>query len=282
MVAKDGSHLFYRKVKFNWLDGYYRRYTFGKGIPSNLHRAVWIDNFGPIPLKHHIHHKDRDPRNNHPENLQCVEGKLHSLRSAKQSSWVGSKGNLAVLAKARKKAKPWHRTKEGIEFHRMHAKNIGFGYKPVDFPRECAQCGKNYDAHQPNGKFCSRKCKSNFRYHSGVDNENRRCSICKKCFVVNCNLSSKTCSTTCRGKAHSKSNSIKRKRMQAPLQKIGIILREARLSKNMSQAELAKRSGIGRDSISLFENGKRAIKENAAKQLAKPLRIDHVLLLVKS
>lgn len=70
--------------------------------------------------------------------------------------------------------------------------------------------------------------------------------------------------------------------MQAPLQKIGIILREARLSKNMSQAELAKRSGIGRDSISLFENGKRAIKENAAKQLAKPLRIDHVLLLVKS
>ena len=95
-------------------------------------------------------------------------------------------------------------------------------------------------------------------------------------------MPSKTCSRACSGKLYSKLSEVKRKQMQAPLQQVGKILREARLSKGMSQEELSKKSGIGRDSISLFENGKRAIKEKAAKLLAKHLKIAYRLLLVDS
>ena len=185
--------------EFIWLDGYYkRRGVWSKDKPCNLHRAVWVDHFGPIPPGHHIHHKDANRRNNHIENLQCLEGRLHLSRSAKKSTWVGSQGNLDVLKAIREKAKPWHQSKEGREFHKKHAKNIKFGYKPVSFKRKCKQCDKDYEAHQNCGVFCSRKCKSNFRYHSGVDNENRQCMFCEKYFVVNRYSETRTCGRACK------------------------------------------------------------------------------------
>lgn len=196
-IAEDESHIIYRGVKFNWFDNYYRRHTFSKGVPSNLHRAVWIDHFGPIPPGHHIHHKDRNARNNHVENLQCLEGKLHLSRSAKNSTWVGSAGNLEVLRKMREKAKSWHTSKEGRQFHSQHAKKIKFGYKLVIFKRKCDQCEKDYECNQHHGRFCSRKCKSNYRYHTGVDNENRKCTLCDKYFIVNRYSRTKTCGKPC-------------------------------------------------------------------------------------
>ncbi len=196
-IAEDESHIIYRGIKYNWFDNYYRRHTFSTGIPSNLQRAVWIDNFGPIQPKHHIHHRDGNAKNNHIENLQCLEGKLHLSRSAKKSKWVGSKGNLEVLRRMREKAKPWHRSKEGKAFHSQHAKNINFGVIRVSFARTCEQCGIDYKSCHRNGKFCSRKCKSMFRYHAGVDNENRKCKLCDKYFVVNRYSRTKTCGKPC-------------------------------------------------------------------------------------
>jgi HNH endonuclease len=197
-IAEDESHVIYRGIKFVWLDSYYKRCgAWTKDKPCNLHRAVWEANFGPIPPGHHIHHKDGNRRNNHVENLQCLDGKLHLSRTAKKNKWIGSQENLNVLAVMREMAKPWHRTKEGIKFHRKHAKDIKFGYKPVTFERKCRKCGKDYEAHQNCGRFCSRKCKSSFRYHSGVDNENRKCVICQNYFIANRYSRSKTCSRNC-------------------------------------------------------------------------------------
>lgn len=196
-IAADGSHLFYRGTMYTW-DGYYYRcqdqVSYSKGL---LHRAVWINHFGTIPKGCHIHHKDANRRDNHIENLQCLEGRLHLSRSAKKSTWVGSQENLDTLAAAREKGKSWHTSKEGIAWHTQHAKDIGLGHFRVTFPRKCEQCGNEYQSQQRQGRFCSGKCKSNFRYHAGVDNENRTCVICEKYFVINRYMSTQTCSRAC-------------------------------------------------------------------------------------
>lgn len=59
----------------------------------------------------------------------------------------------------------------------------------------------------------------------------------------------------------------------------GMVLRGARFRENMSQKELAKRSGVSQENISRIENGKRQVGEKVAKKLAKPLKIDYTLLL---
>jgi DNA-binding XRE family transcriptional regulator len=59
----------------------------------------------------------------------------------------------------------------------------------------------------------------------------------------------------------------------------GMVLRGARYRENMSQKELATRSGVSQDNISRIENGKRSIGEKVAKKLAKPLKINYKLLL---
>lgn len=59
----------------------------------------------------------------------------------------------------------------------------------------------------------------------------------------------------------------------------GMVLRGARFRESMSQKELAKRSGVSQDNISRIENGKRIVGEKVAKKLAKPLKINYLLLL---
>jgi ribosome-binding protein aMBF1 (putative translation factor) len=61
--------------------------------------------------------------------------------------------------------------------------------------------------------------------------------------------------------------------------KAGIVLRGARGRENMTQKELAKRSGVSQENISRIENGRRTIGEKLAKKLAKPLKINYLLLM---
>lgn len=67
----------YRGVRYTprKLDGYYRR-TDGNRI--FLHQQVWIDNFGPIPFGHDIHHRDHDKTNNDPGNLIALSKSDHT------------------------------------------------------------------------------------------------------------------------------------------------------------------------------------------------------------
>jgi ribosome-binding protein aMBF1 (putative translation factor) len=61
--------------------------------------------------------------------------------------------------------------------------------------------------------------------------------------------------------------------------KAGLILRGARYRENISQVQLARKSGIHQNEISKIENGKRSIGEKVAKRLAKALHIDYKLLI---
>lgn len=40
-------------------------------------RKLWLRKVGPIPLGHHIHHKDNDHTNNTIENLECLSIAKH-------------------------------------------------------------------------------------------------------------------------------------------------------------------------------------------------------------
>lgn len=59
----------------------------------------------------------------------------------------------------------------------------------------------------------------------------------------------------------------------------GMVLRGARFRENMTQKELAEKSGVSQENISRIENGKRSIGKKLAMKLAKSLKIDHELLL---
>lgn len=61
--------------------------------------------------------------------------------------------------------------------------------------------------------------------------------------------------------------------------KAGLVLRGARYREDISQKELAKRSGISQENISKIENGKRPVGIKVAKALAKALHIEANLLL---
>lgn len=60
--------------------------------------------------------------------------------------------------------------------------------------------------------------------------------------------------------------------------KAGLVLRGMRYRENMSQIELAKKSGVTQNEISNIENGKRTVGEKIAKRLAEALNFDYRLL----
>lgn len=202
-ISEDEMQIFYRGVKYNWFNNYYRRHHFSKEIPSNLHRAVWIDHFGPIPDGYHIHHKDGNRRNNHIENLQMLDQFTHLSRSAKKGGWVGSEENLKHLVDIRDKTKKWHASEEGLKWHREHGIRTWENRKTIT--NICEHCGKKYEAwFADTSKYCHNNCKSKARRKSGVDNENRQCSICQKYFVIDRYKKTKTCSRSCAAKLREK------------------------------------------------------------------------------
>ena len=61
--------------------------------------------------------------------------------------------------------------------------------------------------------------------------------------------------------------------------KAGLVLRGMRYRENMSQIELAKKSGVSQNELSKIENGKRVCGEKVAKKLANALNIDYRMLI---
>lgn len=128
---------------------------FSKG-GSRLHRDVWEHAFGPIPTGRHIHHKDSNPKNNAIWNLECIEPAEH---------WSKPKvGNKGVSAKARLAAAEWHKSPEGREWHRQHAKKAQSWTKWKREPRSCIMCGATFDAlirkSGASQKYCNELCKT--------------------------------------------------------------------------------------------------------------------------
>lgn len=131
---------------------YFQRHTKWKGTPLYLHREIWKSVHGEIPAGHEVHHRDENPLNNDISNLEC----LSTLEHRRRHPVCVDDAMRSHLASIRGKAAEWHRSEEGIAWHREHAKrSIG---KRVAKPFVCTVCGTGFESRFHAPKFCGPKC----------------------------------------------------------------------------------------------------------------------------
>ena len=113
--------------------GYYRNATTGK----LLHREVWEDNFGPIPLGHEVHHKDGNRQNCDPGNLECLTRSEHTKRHPRGFAVFGTE-------RRRRNSKRMWRDKPAKRF-------------------VCDGCGAEFESTCTRARWCGKVCSR--RYH---------------------------------------------------------------------------------------------------------------------
>jgi hypothetical protein len=167
----------------------------------SLHRRIWIEHHGSIPVGMDIHHIDGDWKNNDISNLKCVEESRHLSKHTK-ASFRNKEYRKAVEAgrqKAIKAAVAWHRSAEGKEWHSQHGKEAWIGRKK--FIVKCATCGKPFKASFKRAKHCSKSCTNRYtREHS--KRVQKKCPICGKLYQAKIADAKKTvcCGRSCGAK----------------------------------------------------------------------------------
>src|SRR3990167_472020 len=156
VVYRGKKYHRYPESKRRQLRVYFWRHDTWKAAPFALHRQIWIDNFGTIPPKHHIHHKDGNPLNNETYNLECISAFTHLSEHGKSS---GRQEHLQELARiGRESAKAWHGSDEGRAWHREHAKLVAHGDSRV---LVCAECSASYTTTVRRASiYCGKRCKA--------------------------------------------------------------------------------------------------------------------------
>lgn len=101
-----------------------------RGVES-LHREIWKFYNGPIPEGAVVHHADGNPLNNDPDNLVLMDAGDHASHHHKGQCSDAQRSHLDAI---RHLAAEWHRSDEGREWHRQHARRQGFGTRvqPAD------------------------------------------------------------------------------------------------------------------------------------------------------
>lgn len=169
-----------------------------------LHVEVWTQAHGPIPEGFEIHHRDHNRSNNALSNLELLEGSEHARHHAEERG-LGEVGRQH-LAKARELAKEWHGSEAGREWHKEQYRRTADALHARE-ERTCEECGTVFMGligKPERNRFCSNKCKTRWRYKSGVDNEERNCLVCGKPFMINKYWTTKTCSRSCGRKLQEK------------------------------------------------------------------------------
>lgn len=180
--------------------GYYLNST----LSIRLHRAVYEAVHGPIPDGFHVHHIDFDKSNNEPSNLIALSKEdHHKLHGENLTQEQLEKLRSNIIERAIPKAREWHKSNAGREWHRRHYEEIKDAFqRNAQF--RCQYCGNEY-ASRDNGcsKFCSNACKSAFRRASGIDNEIRVCHMCGGEFLANKYSDTACCSRSCANRLRS-------------------------------------------------------------------------------
>lgn len=171
-----------------------RKYYRNTKTRTDLHRYLWIVNFGEIPAGMHVHHKDKNTENNNVENLCLMKASEHIAMHSNEIDKVKLRENLEK--NARPKACEWHSSTKGREWHKLHYEKMKEKLHVVK-KYFCEYCGKEFESAKTNSRFCSNVCKSKSRRESGVDNVVKKCKFCGKEFVINKYSKTETCSKSC-------------------------------------------------------------------------------------
>ena len=167
-----------------------RYFQNAKTMSLSLHRAVWKYNMGEIPKGFHVHHRVSKKHNQFYE-LELLSMSEHLSLHAKALKRKPTK-------KCREKAIEWHKSEEGKKWHKFHyEKNKELLH--VTFERICTGCGKKFQStRKTRNVFCSAYCGVRYRKQTGVDDIERKCSICSAPFTVNKYFKKQTCSRSCK------------------------------------------------------------------------------------
>ncbi len=165
-----------------------------RGVES-LHREIWKAHHGAIPDGYDVHHRDCDTGNNDVSNYELVSRSAHrpTFHPIPDAVRLGLRRQLD---RVRPLAAAWHRSDEGLAWHREHAQHSIVGRAPVEYT--CTQCGATFQAPKSSGtRFCSNKCKSKWRRDAGLDNVKKPCERCGTPFVSNRYDKVRFCSRSC-------------------------------------------------------------------------------------
>lgn len=194
MIVYINNYAIFNNIKFkkDLKTGYYLNST----LRIRLHRYVWEFYNNKIPTGYQIHHIDYNKENNNIENLQILSIKehmqIHGKIKASDKNWLKK-----FQIKGIEKAKEWHKSKNGIIWHKKHYNNIKNKlHQTINLI--CQNCNNNFDTINIGiNKFCSNNCKSAYRRKLGVDNEERYCTNCNTKFTTNKYKKTKYCSRNC-------------------------------------------------------------------------------------
>lgn len=187
----------------NWADSrYYTPHIAQRKLGvGRLHEEVWKNHRGAIPEGYHVHHKNGDTigkANNRIRNLECLSPEDHAKHHKVKSPKVLKKLR-ANMAKATVAAVVWHGSEEGRAWHSEQSKLFWKNKSHREYT--CEQCGKSGESsRQKLPRFCSGNCSAKYRRDSGVDNEDRKCKVCKTVFTVWKYNKTETCSYACGSK----------------------------------------------------------------------------------
>lgn len=170
-----------------------KKYHYNTKLRKTLHQAIWEHHNGELPKGYHIHHIDHDALNNDLSNLKLMSAEEHLKYHASLRDKEVLRENMH---KAMLKAKEWHKSEEGREWHRKHYEKMKDKFH-IEVELICLHCGVKYKTTKKDSKFCSNKCKSAFRRKNGLDDVVKKCERCGKEFKSNKYSKTKFCSKSC-------------------------------------------------------------------------------------
>jgi hypothetical protein len=138
-----------------------------------LHREIYKDFHGPLPEGMHVHHKDENPLNNAPDNLEALIGKEHNrLHAIGRSHW--RKKSIITCKTCGKACEKSHSNKKReADFcsplccSRAATKASRKPIRKIN----CATCGREFETHIKKQKCCSKKCI--MKWHNHKDRRKR-------------------------------------------------------------------------------------------------------------
>ena len=171
------------------------------GTRKRMHVYVWEYYNGLVQDNYHVHHIDGDKSNNNIANLELLPGREHLSLHARENAEKNHQRMVNNLREnATPKAKEWHTSKEGHDWHMKHYNSMKDKLH-VKQSFICEQCGKEFTSTQTRSKYCSNNCKCAARRKSGVDNIIKICVDCGGEYTANKYQKTKYC-PVCKNKKH--------------------------------------------------------------------------------
>lgn len=126
-----------------------------------LHRALYMYHHGAIPDAWHVHHKDHDPLNNDPTNLEAISPAAHAEHhSTRHPEVIKTCAGCSVEFVGNRPWAKWcspackERTRRQLGLVKPRERK-----GPFREARACEHCGLAYEARRPWARFCTPACK---------------------------------------------------------------------------------------------------------------------------